>query len=155
MTRITKLPSTETKAIVRDARIVAIRWDLIEWSLVLDLDIPVSEAPETFRRRAWAIFDGISDVSLELHHQRLPRGIEVVDDAMETQNGDGFNTYTMSFISMDRNEKVEWFEFEIRARGVFGLVSEGTYPSESTYSIRTQNASDEDFLGVLRSNPKT
>lgn len=155
MARITQLASTETKAIVRDARIVAIRWDLIEWSLVLDLDIPVLEAMESLRRRAWAVFEGISDVSLELNHQRLPRGIEVVGDAMENQSNDGFNTYTMPFISMDRNEKVEWSDFEIRARGLFGLASEATYPSESSHSIRTQHASDENFLELLSGHGQT
>lgn len=53
---------------------VAIRWDLVPWALVLDLDAPDSEGAGVPVRRVWLVFDGVSDISWPMDRARLPNG---------------------------------------------------------------------------------
>ncbi len=69
------LDASAVSEMTRDAKVVAIRWDLIKWSLVLDMDVPASEARASPVRRAWLVLGGVSEISLDLESARLPDGV--------------------------------------------------------------------------------
>lgn len=75
MSSAIRLQDEDVRALTTDARIVAMRWDVLEWGVVLDLDVPVSEANDAPMRRAWLAFPGVSEITLAMHEARLPTGI--------------------------------------------------------------------------------
>jgi hypothetical protein len=53
MTNVIELPTEEALWITDDARLVALRWDLLPYALVLDLDVAVQGSQGGLMRRAW------------------------------------------------------------------------------------------------------
>ena len=49
--KVYRLTDREVMEITQDARLVAIRWDVLPWSIVLDIDTPVSEQEHAEMRR--------------------------------------------------------------------------------------------------------
>jgi hypothetical protein len=72
--KIIKIEKTEVYNLTKDARLVGIRWDIVPWGLVLDLDAPVSEKERSPVRRAWLVFHGLSELNFPLINTRLPNG---------------------------------------------------------------------------------
>ena len=79
-TRVKRLTEEEACVILCDARIVGIRWDIVPWSMVLDLDVRVSEEEGAQVRRVWVAFSGVSTLSLSLTNARLPTGLFVTSE---------------------------------------------------------------------------
>jgi len=73
MMKVELLSEDAALDITQDARVAAIRWDLITGSVVLDLDCPISEAKNAPMQRAWLVFRGVKDMSIPLVG-RLPAG---------------------------------------------------------------------------------
>ncbi len=67
--KVTILDEDSSLAVVKDARAVSLRWDLIPWCLTLDLDTPLDESYNSPLRRAWLIFVGISELSFSFEAQ--------------------------------------------------------------------------------------
>jgi len=71
---------TSDLSLSTDAKIVAIRWDLIEWSLVIDLDAladpkaPTNDIKSRSFFRVWIVFLNISEISWPLSDSRIPTG---------------------------------------------------------------------------------
>lgn len=74
------LDDAQSYAMIRESRIVAIRWDVLPWSIVLDLDVSVSEAENSQMRRAWLAFYDVSRVNLQLSDACIPTGVFIVTE---------------------------------------------------------------------------
>jgi hypothetical protein len=84
----------------RDAKIVAIRWDLIPWCLVLDCDVPLQEDVENSpTRRAWMIFDGIHEISWTVNSARLPNGFFMTNAIVASKCIEGFFQYELPILT--------------------------------------------------------
>jgi hypothetical protein len=73
------LSATDACNSIRDSKLVAIRWDLVDWGLVLDVDVPIRNPEETPDdvtpvRRMWLVFGGMSEITWDLGNARLPDG---------------------------------------------------------------------------------
>lgn len=144
-------------ALARDARIVAIRWDLIEWGLVLDLDVPTSECESSAMRRAWLIFSGVSEVTIPIEAARLPNGIWLTSSLAVEGGQDGLRLYTCWALlpSFDGNElraADAGGDISIRAQELLGVMSAATdNPKEYglSYQARTELATDQAMLDAV------
>ena len=54
-----RLYDDELFNITWDAKVVAIRWDIIPWCMLFDMETPLSEARMAPVRRSWLVFAGI------------------------------------------------------------------------------------------------
>jgi hypothetical protein len=94
------LDSAEALWFGRDTKIVAIRWDLIPWCLVLDCDVPLKEDVEnTPTRRAWMIFNGIHEISWTVNSARLPNGVFMTNAIVASKCIEGFFQYELPILT--------------------------------------------------------
>jgi hypothetical protein len=157
MSLIDRFENDSALALSRDARITAIRWDLVPWGLVLDLDSPVSEARDAGMRRVWLVFAGIGEVTLPVYNARLPSGIWLTSDLVASDIVHGSRHYTCQALlpQFDGNALREGRssdEVVISAQALVGLAStRSTTPTEYGLSraARIELCSDEDLLRVL------
>jgi hypothetical protein len=91
---VKKLSDIETIELTQDSRVMAIRWDLIPWSLVLDLDVKESEAVDASTYRAWLIFTGVSEISWPLDNSRLPHGCFLISEIAVANAANDFKEYS-------------------------------------------------------------
>jgi hypothetical protein len=153
---------SDALALSRDARIVAIRWDLIEWGLVLDLDVPDSESADSPVRRAWLAFSGVSEVTIPMEDARLPNGVWLTSSLGMEPDQDGFKIYFCqalfpNFIGNERRVTDANTGISIRAQGLVGVVSadtDNTNESALSYEARTKLATDLSMLEAIASLPK-
>jgi hypothetical protein len=150
------LSDSETRDVVCDARIVAMRWDIVPWSLVLDLDAPVSEAAGAEYRRAWVVYKGLAALSFDALEARLPTGIWVTSamavDALTADQGFLRATFHTGAIEgrpsgVNRTKKVV-----IACRQIVGLASIGTSPRDEfglSWQARIGLATDEQMRECL------
>jgi hypothetical protein len=97
--RVELLDHAETIEATKDARIVALRWDLLAWCLVLDCDLPAfGEKESNAVKRGWIIFDAVGEISLTLDSARLPRGIIAVSSIGENALGDNCGEFNISVL---------------------------------------------------------
>ena len=157
MTLANRVEGYDALVLSRDARLVAVRWDVVPWGIVLDLDTPDSEANGAAMRRAWLIFAGVSEVTIPMRNNRLPTGIWLSSPLAVEKEDHGFSNYTCSALlpTFDRNrlrEADSGAEISIRAQSLVGAVSANSAtPGEYGLSLRTriELSSDEDLLVVL------
>lgn len=147
------LQTNELCKLTMDARVVALRWDLVPWALVLDLDVPESEEKNSSMYRAWLVFSGISELSLPLDNVRIPTGFWLTSQ-LSIQHRDEFKL--VSFLAMlpifkagDSPLSEPTKEITIRTKVIEGVISiNNIAPSE--YGLirkdRLALASDEDML---------
>ena len=156
--RVLLLAEAETHAVVCDARIAAIRWDLVPWSLVLDLDIPISEQQDARMRRAWVVFFGISMCSLSLSNARLPTGIWITSKMwVETLFDRGFRKASFRVLLIEGNsseaaENNASKEVAIVCRKIVGVTSVDSCVGGElglTWKDRTGLASDAELRNLL------
>jgi hypothetical protein len=95
MEKTVKLSEKETIQLTLDARLVGIRWDIIPWSLVFDLDVPTSESKNAPMCRAWIVFSGMSELSFPLNSARLPNGCWLTSNLSYKLLPDGFRDYSV------------------------------------------------------------
>lgn len=148
---------SDALALARDARIVAIRWDLVEWGLVLDLDVPTSECEGSPMRRAWLVFSGVSEITIPMEVARLPNGVWITSSFLVEGGQDGFRLYTCCaiFPNFDGNELRDAAAGEsisIRAQKLVGIISAKSDNSEEyglSYQARSRLATDQDMLEAV------
>jgi hypothetical protein len=144
-------------ALAKDARIVALRWDLLEWGLVLDLDVPSSEREDSTMRRAWLVFSGVSEVTLPMEATRLPSGIWLTSSLAAEDRYDGFRVYTCwALLPTFDNDEVRTIDvshsISIQAQSLVGILSPtpgGACDYGLTYRTRTSLASDQAMLEAI------
>lgn len=161
-TKARRLSEEEIWELTIDARIVAIRWDLIPWSLVLDLDAPESEREDAGERRAWLVFDDISEISWPFVEARVPIGPRITGGLAASGPEGGFNDFTFAPQLPQFTESGELRPFPdkdvtIRARAVRAVISTGSAPSEEfglARALRLSLATDDELLEVLEGSPK-
>ena len=140
-----------------DARVVAIRWDLLEWGVVFDLDVPVSEAEDAPMRRAWLAFEGDSEITITMLDARLPTGIRLTSSMEIGIRANEFQLFSCMALlpvfdgNVLRREQTA-ARMSIRAQGVTGIVSRSA-DRGSLYGLsllaRNALATDADLLSVL------
>lgn len=152
-----RLQDRETCALTTDARVVAIRWDLLEWGLVLDLDVPISEGENAAMRRAWLVFPGVSEVTMAIQDARLPTGIWLTSSLDEIPDNDGFRIFSCQALLpvFDGNTLRPIgaaSTISIRAQDVFGVVSRGSdIPGEYGLLLESRQrlCADHQMLAAL------
>jgi hypothetical protein len=123
--RIRILNETEAAAAAMASRIVAIRWDIVPWSLVLDLDAPAAEGTQM---RLWLVFWGLSEVTWPFERARIPNGVWTSGPiGIGESNGD-FTDYHLAVLlpAHDENDRVvgrPTREGIIRSQGMRGFSS--------------------------------
>jgi hypothetical protein len=141
-----------------DARIVAVRWDLVPWGLVLDLDTPVSEAKGAAMRRAWLVFSGISEVTIPMRANRLPTGIWLTSSFdVDDKDEHGLRMYAcralLPTFDGDRLRGEDSAgELSVRAQSLVAVLSMGSdTPAEYglAWEVRVGLSSDQDMLSAL------
>lgn len=100
--RVEAHEGTSGFAYIRDAWIVAFRWDLLESGLVLDVDAPTSEYHEAQYMRAWVIFDSVSDLSMPaMNEVRVSKGLWSGTELRRDSVGDGEHRFISAFYCPD------------------------------------------------------
>ncbi|WP_242394268.1 hypothetical protein [Anaeromyxobacter oryzisoli] len=156
MSTVKLLSGSESAEITRDARVAAIRWDVVSWGLVLDLDAPLSEGADVPMRRAWLVFEDVSDISWPMNRARLPNGCWLASEiGMVPANGGveyRFNALLPRFRDDDSMEEEPAQTVTIKARALRGVRSEGAaMPGECgvSWSERVRLATDEELIAAL------
>jgi hypothetical protein len=140
------------------SRVVALRWDLVPWGLVLDIDC--SELPDGAGaiRRCWLIFSGISELSWSLRNTRLPNGVMTTGPIGRTAIENGFVKYTIHHLAPTCSEHGNITgnphnELVITAKGLSCLVSSSAIEAAGEwldFEKRNDLASDADFLAIVK-----
>lgn len=149
------LSDSETQKIMRDARIVAIRWDIMEWALVFDLDTPISEESGAEMRRAWVVFHGVSTLSIDVLEARMPTGINVISEMWvdPLPYKQDFQRATFQMLAMEGSStEASTKEFVIVCKQVTGLASVGASSRDGiglSWQARVSLASDEQMRDCL------
>lgn len=141
----------------RDARVVAVRWDLLEWGVVIDLDTPISEAAGAAMQRAWLVFDGVAEMTIPMDSARLPNGIWLTSSLTAETDREGFRVYTCQALlptfdgTILRSAKSSG-AIRIRAQGLTGVTSNG-FDTPSNYGLsfeaRDRLCTDRDMLNAV------
>ncbi len=157
LVKVTRLTEDETKTITVDARVVAIRWDLIPWCLALDLDVPESEIDGAPMSRAWVVFQDVSELYWPLLNARLPNGCGLTSEIAISKLANDFYAYSFwgllpSFYDDGTLHKNPAKEIKIKAKGIAGLISSSSEKPTDCYldrQTRLSLASDEELLWCL------
>ena len=158
VSRVDKLEDGDVFAFTLDARVVAIRWDLIAWALVIDLDVSESEAENALMHRAWLIFAGLGDLSWPFDDARVPNGCWITTPMLELESARGLRVFRFwallpQFDDNDQPVLNPYAEITLSALSVHGLIShEATSPGEHSlsWSERMALATDTEFLDASK-----
>lgn len=158
MTEVRRLLPAEAMTIARDAKIVALRWDLVPWGLVLDVDAVVPERGEGVVTRAWLVFYGVGDVSWRFDQARLPNGCWISSLVSETRE-DGelcmyrFRALLPRFSPADQLLAPLESDVAIQAMAIHGAIAQEFGHHDGfrnlPWAARQQIATDERLLSVL------
>ena len=159
MDKVYELSLEEIKNSTIDARLAALRWDVVPWSLVLDLDTPVTENANALMKRAWIILTNISELSFPLSNARIPNGCWLTSQIGFTTLSNNFINYEVSCLLPSFNQDDELQNNPVKnisviAQGIIGLSSTQTGRSTDKIldrKIRTDLADDVDFLSFYKS----
>lgn len=150
---VEKIDFDELVSIVRDAKIVALRWDLIEWAFVFDLDVPTSEGDCKPIHRTWLMFKGFSEISISMENARLPNGCFIASYISIEATQDGFENYCFDILSpIASNDLLSCLTkpVRIRAKEMLGIRSvktaNGNEFGNVTREIRNDLATDDQML---------
>ncbi len=111
----------EISDIVLDARVRAVRWDVVPWAMIFDLDLQVyagSRFPEDGRTRAWLCFASACDVTLTAEMVRFGNGFLIGSEVVRTDRGktpSGLDSFLYEFVSI----APDGIEFAITATDLF------------------------------------
>ncbi len=154
------LTESELVRITLDSRIVAIRWDVCPWSLVLDIDVPSSEHKDAPMHRAWLVFHGVLEFSLPIFKARVPTGIWITSemDVNEMPTEVGFRQARFVALIPEGTPDGGFkgnpaTEVVVVAKHISGVISSDVCaPGETglTWENRTRLAADIDLLASLK-----
>lgn len=152
MQHVVLLQRSQVHELTRDARVVAIRWDLLDWGVVLDLDAPVSEANDADMRRAWLAFSVVDEITVAIKEARVPTGIWLTSSLEQTSDEKGYSVFSCHALLPVLDGDSPSSTLSIRAQGIFGLVSRGSCrPGEYglSFEARQSLCSDAELLSAL------
>lgn len=159
--KVIRLSKNEINSLTRDAKIVSIRWDLVDWGLVLDLDVSMSESHQSLVRKAWLFFEAISDIDIPLNEVRIPNGCFLTSNIATKQLEDGFRIYSFNallpkFDIYDEMTSPMTKCITIKAQNISGVITENmTAVNEFGFLDRKKRldlATDEEMLmGLMKS----
>ena len=140
-----------------DATLVAMRWDVIPWCLVMDLDVAASEHPaQSWVHRAWLVFVGMSELTWNVQNARLPRGVVCTSQIRRESAPGGFTKYELPLLAPKFvNERAfapsPRAHATIRSKACIGAVSRDKrqIADSSYYQERQSLASDQDLMSKL------
>ncbi|MEM8798161.1 MAG: hypothetical protein AAGE61_21525 [Pseudomonadota bacterium] len=89
------LSHTSADLVFSDAKIRALRWDLLDWAVVIDLDVASAPGRPLSYRRAWCVFERLKEFRIQADKARLPIGIWVYN-TKRTALGDGDTRFEVS-----------------------------------------------------------
>jgi hypothetical protein len=153
-----QLSEDEITSLTRGAKLVALRWDLVEWGLVLDLDVPLREGKEAPIYRVWLVFRGVSEISFPLENTRLPNGCFLSSYMSIEKKVGGFEDYSFSALlptyDLSGNPlRPVTKSIVIRAKEVNGLSSVKTAIPDNfgflTRETRLGLATDQEMLNAF------
>lgn len=152
----------ETEKRVCDARLVAIRWDVIPWAVVLDLDAPESEAAGAPVHRMWVVSHGIHDLSWSLARARLATGCFLTSEAVITRDARGHATFAASTLAPAFTDDGQMVgdghsELTVRSADLIALGSTRAAPPGEhglAWQVRQSLASDDALASVAASQLK-
>jgi hypothetical protein len=155
--RVYRLTDDEVLAITLDARVVAIRWDVIPWSLVLDLDTPAVGEDRTEMRRTWICFGGVSEFTWLFSDTRLPTGCWLTSTIGVSSLPNGFSEFAFAALipqfneddTVKENPAKDVFVKSMRIAGASSKASALSAEYGLTWSDRTALATDQEFIDVL------
>lgn len=159
--RVELLNHEETIDSTIDARIVAIRWDLLMWGLVLDCDVPAfGEKASNAIKRSWVVFHAVDNISLKLDSARLPRGI-IAGSSIEVRPlANDFTQFSFSVLTPKYSESDEMIgnphgNLTITAKTLLVVRSIaigdfGEFSGDVTQ--RSSLADDNDFLDAIKTH---
>jgi hypothetical protein len=136
-----------------DARVAALRWDLVPWSLVLDCD-----AGQSSLARLWIVFEGLDTVTLPCDDARIPNGIWIAGEIGIEPGMDGLSDFSFLALLPRHDERGDVTGrpsrlATIRARRMLGVRSTGGAPPGPYDSLarmeRLALASDDQMLAAI------
>ena len=141
-----------------DARLVALRWDIIPFGLVMDLDQPISERRKAPMRRVWICFPGVHDITFPLDQTRLPTGCFLVSSIEITELEGPLNQYRVGALlpTYDGDQRLPrkaGSDILISSIGMYGFAStRSSSPADFGLELetRTSLASDEQLLRAIQ-----
>ncbi len=141
-----------------DAKIVAFRWDILAWALVVDIDCRENaEDGSDGIGRAWLVFDDITDISCSLDEARLPNGIfstyGIVEKIVNAEYID-FSLFVLAprFGSSDKVQSNPNREIKLRAKALRAVKSNTVAAFGEfgpNFSERQNLASDQELLDAV------
>jgi hypothetical protein len=155
--KVVVLKDVEALWLCKDAKLVSFRWDLIPWSLVLDMDSPIGEITNAPIRRAWMVFVGISEFSWTVASARLVNGLFATNWALTSELPDGYHEYSLPLLTpkFDAQNKMAsnpHNELKLTAKRLIGAASTATAYFGQHGPNRDQRdtlATEEDFLNAI------
>jgi hypothetical protein len=155
--KVVKIDQTTALDLADLSRLVAIRWDLVQWGLVLDLDCSEFPDGDGDSRRGWLVFEGVSELTWSLRKSRLPTGLMLTSAIEVSTTESGMREYCIRHLAPTLNERDEVEGnpaniLTISAQSMSGFISSLTVaPKDSwpSYEERNALATDADFLFVL------
>lgn len=157
---VRKLADVEIDQVLADSRIASLRWDLLPWALVLDLDVGVRDGEgEECMCRAWIAFEGVTDSTWPFDRVRVPSGWWSTTRMQRSQVEGGLVEFRFSVLAPQAEEDGgvagdRAAQVVLRAKAVRGVMSVKaalTSPFGLTYRNRTALATDVDLLELLTS----
>lgn len=154
-----KVALSDAANILSNSKVVSIRFDLVPWAMVLDIDVPGDESPSTAHHRAWAVFSGVSELSLPFESIRYGPGFWT--SGFEIVLAADYNTYSVRFLLMQGSQKrIEGSTYldtaKIRAQNLVCLKSIGAAATDEfrnlTFIERNALATDHDFLSLYKAS---
>ena len=82
-----KVARCEPSSLFEKSKVVSLRWDVLRWGLVFDMDVALSESQTAPLYRAWLVYSGISDMSLPIGDCRMGLGFAVHGFYSESVDG--------------------------------------------------------------------
>jgi hypothetical protein len=139
------------------SQIVAIRWDLVERGLVLDINCSELSDGDGDSRRGWLVFEGISEISWSLENSRLPNGVVITSPLGKSHIKDGFIQYEIRHLAPSFNDDDQIvgppnITLMITCMRLTGFVSSSAIPAQDTwlnYTERNSLATECDFISAV------
>jgi hypothetical protein len=143
-----------------NSKVVAVRWDLLPWGIVLDLDAPLGGEVSGPCSRIWLAFSGISSVTFPMEMARVPNGCYVDDELRVEPLPDGKMSFALGVLLpvFDDEERLEGHPSRaaiiIAQRAVVLRSLRSAAPTSMAglaWSERQALAPDEQLVALLQS----
>jgi hypothetical protein len=157
MTSVLHVSGAHWTEVTRDARLVAIRWDILPRGVIFDLDVPTAESDFAPMRRGWLAFSEVRDVTIWMNRAIIPMGIWLTSELYVLTVNESVVDYSCSCTLYGADGDGfrlvrEAPDVSIRAQDAVALLSQRSdLPTENRLSFesRSRLCSDQDFYSAL------